>query len=55
MAEKRMRGIVKEQAGPGLVYREDLPFPVIGEDEALFRVKAAAVCGTDLHIDEWNE
>jgi len=55
MAENRMRGIVKEQAGTGLVYKTDLPLPVIQDDEVLFKVKAAAVCGTDIHIDEWNE
>lgn len=55
MADNRMQGIVKQQAGPGLVYRTDLPRPVIKEDEVLFKVKAAAVCGTDIHIDEWNE
>lgn len=55
MAQGQMRGIIKEQAGPGLAYRTDLPLPAIQEDEVLFRVKAAAVCGTDIHIDEWNE
>lgn len=55
MAEKQMRGIVKEQAGPGLAFRTDLPYPQIKENEVLFKVKAAAVCGTDIHIDEWNE
>ncbi|MGI6694750.1 MAG: zinc-binding dehydrogenase [Christensenellales bacterium] len=55
MADKRMRGIIKERAGPGLAFRTDLPYPKIKDDEVLFKVKAAAVCGTDIHIDEWNE
>ncbi|HSK68504.1 MAG TPA: alcohol dehydrogenase catalytic domain-containing protein [Candidatus Limnocylindria bacterium] len=55
MAQRTMRGIVKEQAGPGLAFRTDLPYPTIREDEALFKVNAAAVCGTDLHIDSWDE
>ena len=29
---------------------EDIVKPTIGEDEALLRVKAAAICGTDLRI-----
>lgn len=50
-----MRGIIKAEAKPGLVFREDLPLPVIGSDEVLFKVKVAAICGTDVHIDHWDE
>ena len=51
-----MCGLVKETAGPSsLVYHTDLPVPEIAEDEVLIQVKCAAVCGTDLHIMEWDE
>lgn len=53
--EKTMRGIVKETAGPGLAFRGDLPVPEVGVNEALIKIKAAAICGTDVHIDHWNE
>jgi len=49
-----MCGIVKEARGEGLVYKTDLPIPQIGPDEILIKVKAAALCGTDLHICDWD-
>jgi threonine 3-dehydrogenase len=48
-----MRALVKESAGPGIVLRE-VPVPVCGGSEALIRVHHAGVCGTDLHIWEWD-
>jgi threonine 3-dehydrogenase len=48
-----MRALVKESAGPGIVLRE-VPIPACGPSEALIRVHHAGVCGTDLHIWEWD-
>jgi threonine 3-dehydrogenase len=48
-----MRALVKESAGPGIVLRE-VPVPTCGPNEALIRVHHAGVCGTDLHIWEWD-
>jgi threonine 3-dehydrogenase len=48
-----MRALVKESAGPGIVLRE-VPVPACGPSEALIRVHHAGVCGTDLHIWEWD-
>jgi threonine 3-dehydrogenase len=48
-----MRALVKESAGPGIVLRE-VPTPVCGASEALIQVHYAGVCGTDLHIWEWD-
>jgi threonine 3-dehydrogenase len=48
-----MRALVKESAGPGIVLR-DVPVPSCGPNEALIRVHHAGVCGTDLHIWEWD-
>ena len=51
-----MCGIVKEVNGPGgLVYHTDLPIPQIGEDEILIKVHCSAICGTDMHILEWDD
>ena len=50
-----MRGICKMRPGRGAEYRTDLPIPQIGEDEVLMKVHASAICGTDLHIYNWNE
>jgi threonine 3-dehydrogenase len=48
-----MRALVKESAGPGIVLR-DVPVPTCGPSEALIKVHHAGVCGTDLHIWEWD-
>ena len=32
----------------------DIPVPEIGPDDVLLEVKATAICGTDIHIYEWN-
>ena len=53
---KTMRGLVKEAARPGkLVYRTDLPIPEPGDDEVLIKVHCSAICGTDMHIVEWDK
>lgn len=49
-----MRGIVKKDPAPGAVWAEDLPVPEVGDRDILIRVKAAAICGTDLHIFDWT-
>lgn len=48
-----MRALVKMSAGPGMELRE-VPVPAIGPDDVLIRVQYAGVCGTDLHIWEWD-
>jgi threonine 3-dehydrogenase len=48
-----VKALVKAQAGPGLVM-EDVPVPEIGRDDVLIRVLRTGVCGTDLHIYEWD-
>lgn len=48
-----MRALVKESAALGIVLRE-VPVPPCGPSEALIRVHYAGVCGTDLHIWEWD-
>ena len=51
-----MRGLVKEAARPGkLVYRTDLPISEPGDDEVLIKVHCSALCGTDMHIVEWDK
>jgi threonine 3-dehydrogenase len=48
-----MTAIVKREPGPG-IRLERMPIPQPGPDEVLVRVQATAICGTDLHIAEWN-
>ena len=49
----RVKALVKESAGPGFVMR-DVPEPRIRDDEVLIRVRRAGVCGTDVHIYDWD-
>src|SRR5512134_380012 len=48
-----MRALVKPGPGPGMVARE-VPEPAVGPSDVLIRVHYAGVCGTDLHIWEWD-
>ena len=49
-----MKALVKTETGPGLALTE-VPDPVPGPDEVLLRVLRTGICGTDLHIDSWDE
>ena len=51
---RRVKALVKEAPGPGFVLK-DVPIPTIRDDEVLIRVKRAGVCGTDVHIYEWDD
>jgi threonine 3-dehydrogenase len=48
-----MKALVKARSGPGL-WVEDVPVPAAGRDDVLIRVLRTGVCGTDLHIYEWD-
>jgi threonine 3-dehydrogenase len=48
-----MRALVKTGPGPGMELRE-VPVPTIGPSDVLIKVHHAGVCGTDLHIWEWD-
>lgn len=49
-----MRALVKTHAGPGLEMR-DVPEPSPEPGEVKIRVLRAGLCGTDLHIESWDE
>ncbi len=49
-----MRALVKLQAGPGLVMRDE-PIPELEDDEILIKVNQTSICGTDVHIWNWDE
>ena len=49
-----MTAVRKVEPSKGLVV-EEVPIPEVGPDEVLVAVEAASVCGTDLHIWEWDE
>ena len=45
-----MKAVVKYGKGPGMVELREVPEPDIKDDEVRVEVKAASVCGSDLHI-----
>ena len=49
-----MRAVAKQKAAPGLELIEK-PEPVTGPEEVLIQVKACSICGTDVHIYQWDE
>jgi len=50
-----MKAIVKEKPGKGFKMK-DVPVPDdLAPNEALVKINKASICGTDLHIYEWNE
>jgi len=49
-----MKALRKARAGRGARI-ETVPVPAIGPGDALVRVRAASICGTDLHIYGWSE
>jgi len=48
-----MRALVKSRAEPG-IWLEDVPKPAIGPNDLLVRVHYTSICGTDLHIFNWD-
>jgi len=48
-----MAALVKTKAAPGLELCQ-VPFPEYGPDEVLIKIKKTAICGTDVHIYNWD-
>jgi threonine 3-dehydrogenase len=49
-----MQAVVKAKAAPGIELQE-VPIPTPGPGQVLVKVQAASVCGTDLHIFNWDQ
>ena len=48
-----MKALVKAKAEPG-IWLEDIPVPEVGHNDVRIRISKTAVCGTDLHIVNWD-
>ena len=48
-----MRALVKAKAEPG-IWMQDVPMPEIGPNDVLIKVRKASICGTDVHIWNWD-
>jgi threonine 3-dehydrogenase len=49
-----MRALVKREREPGL-WMEEVPRPDIGPNDLLIKITKTAICGTDLHIFNWDD
>jgi threonine 3-dehydrogenase len=48
-----LRALVKAKAEPG-IWMQDVPVPEIGPNDVLIKVRKASICGTDIHIWNWD-
>ena len=51
---KKMQALVKKYNKPG-IWLDEVPVPDYGPDDVLIKIKKTAICGTDIHIYNWDE
>ncbi|OOG61720.1 L-threonine 3-dehydrogenase, partial [Sinorhizobium sp. A49] len=49
-----MKALVKTKPEVGL-WMERVPVPEVGPNDVLIKVKKSAICGTDVHIWNWDQ
>ncbi len=49
-----MKSLVKAKREPG-IWMQDMPMPDYGVNDVLIKVNKTAICGTDIHIYNWDE
>src|SRR6187455_436847 len=49
-----MRTLAKARREPG-IWMTDAPKPVIGPNDVMIRIRKTAICGTDMHIFNWDD
>jgi threonine 3-dehydrogenase len=52
--QKTMRAVVKVKGELGGTEFRDVPVPEVGPNDVLIKVKVASICGTDVHIYEYD-
>jgi threonine 3-dehydrogenase len=48
-----MKALVKAEAAPG-IWMRDIEPPRVGHNDVLIRMRKTAICGTDIHIYNWD-
>ena len=48
-----MKALVKAAREPG-IWMQDVPEPAVGPNDVLIKVRRSAICGTDMHIYNWD-
>lgn len=51
---QRMKALVKKYREPG-IWMDEVPIPEPGIDDVLIKIKRTSICGTDVHIYNWDE
>ena len=54
MNDNKMWALVKESAAPGLALKR-VEIPEVGTNDVKIKIHKTAICGTDVHIYQWNE
>jgi len=49
-----MKALLKKKPEPG-IWAEDIPVPEIGPNDVLIKIHKTAICGTDIHIYNWDQ
>ncbi len=49
-----MKALVKKNAEEGL-WLEEVPLPEVGNNDVLIKIQKTAICGTDIHIYNWDD
>ncbi len=50
----KMKALVKKYSKPGL-WLDEVPVPEYGPNDVLIKIQKTAICGTDIHIYNWDE
>ena len=53
-SKKTMKALVKKYAKPGL-WIDEVPVPEVSHNDVLIKIKKTSICGTDVHIYDWDE
>ncbi|MCH6572039.1 MAG: L-threonine 3-dehydrogenase [Proteobacteria bacterium] len=49
-----MKALVKKQSEPG-IWMGEVETPALGHNDVLIKISKTAICGTDIHIYNWND
>ena len=49
-----MKALVKSKAERG-IWMEDIESPTVGHNDVLIKTRRTAICGTDIHIFQWDD
>jgi threonine 3-dehydrogenase len=51
---KTMKALVKKYREPG-IWMDEVPVPEYGPNDVLIKIQSTSICGTDIHIYNWDE